>query len=196
MKKRVYTEEEKQYIRNTYRNNKQSKVKIMKDLNLRETQVEYLVQKLELTRSINRGKRKIWNTKEIEYLKENIGKLEISTIANYLSRSYSSVLTKMQEEGISRRTRVDWYTTVEVAEILGTRREWVTNKIILGKIKASKREDGIFKNGIKNTEYKISREALKNFIRTYPRDLEGLRINMVHFVDALVGVRYNNDKYN
>jgi hypothetical protein len=56
--------------------------------------------------------RKEWNNEEIEHLKEFIGQHKVTTIAQYLDRSYESVRVKMTRLGLSNTKMQTGYITI------------------------------------------------------------------------------------
>ncbi len=99
--------------------------------------------------------RKLWNQKEIDYLRENIGTQKISTIANNMNRSYESVRVKITRLGLSNtKLQLGYCTAGELASILNIDRST---------IRLWMREYGLpYKN-------KVTREV-KNFYFIEPSD--------------------------
>jgi len=78
---------------------------------------------------------------------------------------------------------------VKIVQLLGTYDKWVVGKIENGSLKAEviKREDDVIKL------YRVKREDLIRFIRKYPYELQGHKVDMVLLVDLLTGVMYNGE---
>ena len=87
---------------------------------------------IHIQETLHYSSRKDWSDNEIEYLRENIGKIKVDTIAQHLNRSRNSVILKMKRLGI-RNTREQYgrLTAGELAGLLhvdgGTVRNWIDN---------------------------------------------------------------------
>ena len=70
--------------------------------------------------------RKVWTKEEIKYLKENLGRLKVSTIADNLGRTYDAVKVKMTRLGLSNTKAFTGMVTIgELASILKVDRNTV-----------------------------------------------------------------------
>jgi transposase-like protein len=70
--------------------------------------------------------RKQWTDEEVEFLKENVGKYKLPTLASMLGRTEDSVLSKMKRLGISNtKEQVGLCTIGELARLLGVDRKIV-----------------------------------------------------------------------
>lgn len=70
--------------------------------------------------------RKEWTDEEVEFLKENVGKYKLPTLASMLGRTEVSVLSKMKRLGISNtKEHIGLYTIGELARLLDVDRKTV-----------------------------------------------------------------------
>lgn len=74
--------------------------------------------------------RKTWTTTEEMYLKEQVGSMQVQTIAMHLNRSELSIMNKMKRLGISNtKSQTGYLTTFELARLVNvdpsTVRGWI-----------------------------------------------------------------------
>lgn len=68
----------------------------------------------------------VWSSEEIEYLKENVGLVKVTTISRNLGRTYTSVILKLKRLGLNNTKQQNGMITMnELAEILGVDRNTV-----------------------------------------------------------------------
>jgi hypothetical protein len=71
--------------------------------------------------------KKIWSEMEVDYLKENIGMMKISTMAEKLDRSENSIVLKAKRLGIANTKSHQGYLNVaELAKLIGKDRKVVS----------------------------------------------------------------------
>ncbi|MDQ0233552.1 DNA-binding protein [Metabacillus malikii] len=76
-------------------------------------------------------KRRNWSNDDIEFLKDNVGKLKISTLSERLGRTEESIKNKLKRLGISNtKAQTGFLTTYELAKLVQkdatTVRAWIT----------------------------------------------------------------------
>jgi len=76
-------------------------------------------------------KRRNWTDEEIDFLKDNVGKLKITTMSRKLNRTEESIKNKLKRLGISNtKAQTGYLTTYELAKLVQkdatTVRAWIT----------------------------------------------------------------------
>lgn len=135
---------------------------------------------------------KVWTQQEKDKLKELSLYLPYTEIAKKLGRSPLAIQVKMKKLQISRRSRAGWFTEEEVCSILGVDHKWLRIRKF-----PMKPHDSLHppRKG-KSSPWHISERALKSFIRRYPEELVGHKVDIIMLVDILAGITYddaNND---
>lgn len=133
---------------------------------------------------------KYWTAKEIDFLKENIGKTKISVIAEKLDRSETAVILKMNRLGIGNtRDQTGLITIGELAKPLGVDRNtiqgWIERHGLPVKKKVSRLtkvftfvDSESFWNWAKINQDKIDFSKIeRNSIPPEPKWVEALRFD-------------------
>ena len=76
----------------------------------------------------------------------------------------------------------EWFTLADTAMILGVDRRWVRSRIVSGAIKATEHYTGA---NDKPKAHHIDRQDLAAFIKSYPTEVQGKKVDMVAIVDLL-----------
>lgn len=140
----------------------------------------------------SRAKR-LWGEGEDNMLISMVEHRCISTIAVKLKRSEGAVATRIKILGLSRRSRDRWYTIGDLCDVFGVSDNWVKFRIGQGAIRATRHYARSGDNG-SGRAWHIDRKDLVRFIRIYPQELIGRRVDMIQIVDLLAGVLVNNNR--
>ena len=95
-----------------------------------------------------------------------------------------AVVKRSNRLGLSFRDRDGWYTQNEVAAILGVKDRWVKARIDNGALNAQWAGKGRGPDCMR----RISRRALRTFIRRYAGELVGQDYDLLEVVDVLAGL--------
>ena len=179
-----WTEEEREIVRQGYRQTHRSRRELAAKLGVSEYSVAGQVFRMGLGK---RTDRRPWTPDEDERLRELIPKKPVTSIAKILHRSVNSVTVRTKRIQASRRVRDGWYTKREVCEGLGMDHGWVQRRIDAGNLEATwhhghrPQQDG-------SGSWHIEERALKRFIRRYPHELNGRNVDLILVVEVLAGV--------
>ena len=179
-----WTEEEREIVRQEYRNTHKSRRELAAKLGVTEYAVAAQVSRMGLGK---RTDRRPWTPEEDELLRELIPRKSVPGIARTMGRSVNAVTVRAKRIQASRRVRDGWYTKREVCEILGMTHKWVQRRIESGRLKATwhherqPQQDG-------SGSWHIEEKDLKRFIRRYPEELNGRNVDLVQVVAILAGV--------
>jgi len=178
-----YTDAEKEYIRVNYKLTNESKKKLATELGRTFASVDRMTRLL----GLQKWHCKYWLPEHDDYLKEVVGDLSVATIARRMNRGVNTVVRRIKFLHLHRKAKHGWYSSGEVAEILGCTSMTVRkNYIETGKLKAQPRYDCE-----RNIMYEIREADLKNFIIRYSFELQGRNCDMVQIVDILSnGIKY------
>ena len=132
--------------------------------------------------------RRFWSEDENEFLRDNVGRFNVAKLSDMLHRSNNAIILHMKTLKLHRKDRVGWYTSTEVAGILGCSRQKI-NTLIIDKKLSVVPHNGRASHDI----WEITRESLQKFICRYPGELQGRNVDIVQVVDILTtnGVIYN-----
>ena len=122
-----------------------------------------------------------WTEKEEELLRELVPRYSVPVIAKKLNRSVNAVTVKARRLGLSRRSRDDWFTKREVAEICGVDHKKVQRWIDRGALKAS------YHNGRRPARlglamWHIELRDLRSFLLNYADELTGRNVDVQQIV--------------
>ena len=131
--KHKWTEAEQAIVRRDYKGTNASAAEIAARLGVSKWGVKGQAAKL----GIMRQKSPPWTPGEINRLEELIHRLPVGAIARRLHRSPNAVKVKATRLKLNIRLRDDWYTKVEVCEIVGEDHKKVQRWIDSGALKAS-----------------------------------------------------------
>lgn len=128
---------------------------------------------------------------EDNFIIENAGNLSVSSIAQRLSRSPQAILDRMSKLQVKggMTEREDWYTLDDASRILGASTTTVRELIRRGNLKAQThwgKETAIFAG---RECWHITREALREYIRSHPTALRNRQFDIVQVVEILAGVK-------
>jgi len=127
---------------------------------------------------------KTWTQEEDERLCDLISRFSRRKVARKLCRSERSIGSRLSALKQSSLVKEDWFNAIEVALILGVESRYVYRCIKLGMLKANDHFSSD-KNRGHHIAYHIERSELIEFIRKYPSELQGIRPDMVAFIDLL-----------
>lgn len=185
MSNHKWIEDELNIIRRDYRHTHESLLAIANHLNVSIYAVKGQISLMGLGRSADR---RHWTEKEEKKLRQLIPRMCSLTIARKMHRSVNSVVVKSKRLGMSRRCHEGWYTEREVCEILGHEHRWIQRRIESGALRASSHyETPTTKEGF--SAWHIEEEDLRDFIRTYPEELNGCNLDIIMIVDILAGIK-------
>jgi hypothetical protein len=187
LRPRRWTNEERDYVRDNYRRCRSSVQSIAQHLNRTSTSVLSQIPKLAITNG--RPNYKEWSEKELNTLHEYYGELPMWKLEDMFGRSASAIHNKAYKVGIKRCLRSDWYTVDDVRLICAVAQRTITGWIKNGQLLATSEVNREFGNV---RIHRISKEALRDFIRRYPTELQGRNVDMIQLVEILTGVAYDN----
>ena len=116
----------------------------------------YQVLKLKNTHG---GYNQRWTKKEKDYLKDNWGKLKLSSIAKKLNRSESAILHMAYTLNLGEQ--VNWYTCKEIQEMTGIHRASVINII-------NRYDLDHFRGKTGHRSYQMNEEQIRTMLSTIP----------------------------
>jgi len=183
IKYHIWTKEEEELLKREYRYSLQSIKDLASKLSVTESAVRNKLATLGILASCV-----FWTSTEIQFLEDNYSSLSAKQIAKKLGRSISSVESKAHRLKCSKKNRSGWFTEAEVGHILGVDSGWIRRRVKSGFILDMKPLNGLPSKG-KNLPWKITEEALRDFIRTYPEELTGHNVDFVMLVDILAGIK-------
>ena len=174
-----WTAEEREFLRWEYRKSRVSVQQLAAKLGVTESAVKQQAHYLGLFRGAV-----VWTAEEDGLLLELVGRNRPQTIARKLGRSVRAVSMRANKLGLSFRDHYGWYSQKEAASILGVDEHWLKARIDNGTLKA--RWGG--KGRGRNSPRRISRRALRTFIRRYAGELVGRDYDLLELVDVLAGL--------
>jgi len=100
-------------------------------------------------------------------------------VAALMGMRLDQVQNRTERLKIPARDRLGYYTQDEISKLFGVSDRWVARRIEWGQL-----------SGQKWTlkDYGIPQEAVRDFVRRYPFELQGKPVDMVGLVELLVGV--------
>lgn len=122
-----------------------------------------------------------WTPEEDAFLEQHIGTRSPAWIAKRLNRSTNAVEIKANRRAISLKDSREWMTPEDVAEGFGSYAATVRGWIRQGLLGASPYGAGRIS--------KITREAVREFVRRHPTAFEIWRVNQTWFLDIVFGGR-------
>ena len=173
-----WTSEELEILKREYRNTRESVSELADKIGVSEMAVKWQVARLGMCKDVR------WTPEEDRALFNLVGRYRTSTIARKLGRSLEAVQHRAQRLGVSLQDRTGWYTQDEVAEILGVNHHWVKTRIDNGTLKVQWTGTRIGPH----RRRRISRRALRTFIRRYAHELVGKDYDLLEVVDVLAGL--------
>ncbi len=198
-KNHEWTDEERVIVRRDYRHTHASRDEIARRLGVSPYGVAGQIANMGLAKSSDRHP---WNpprpraseTWEDERLRDLAHTYCPRKVAQLMHRTLNSVVVRMKRLGIFRRYRDGWYTKKDVCELLGVDHKWVQARINNGSLIASYHdpESPPAKNG--SGCWQIREKDLSDFICTYPQDLIGRNIDLIHIVFLLTERSNGNRK--
>ena len=173
-----WTDEERETLRREYGNRRKSIAQLAAWLGVTESAVKQQAFHLGLSSCV------VWTDEEDRLLFDLAGRYRPQTIARKLGRSVEAVVKRANMLGLSFRDRYGWYSQKEVASILGVQERWLKARIDNGALKAQWAGTGRGRNCMR----RISRRALRTFIRRYANELVGRGFDLLEVVDVLAGL--------
>lgn len=172
-----WTDEEKAIVRRDYKGTNASAQEIANHLGVTFNAVKGQAAKL----GIMRQKCPPWTHKELDCLEKLIHRHSVGTIARILHRSPNAVKVKATRLKLKLRLRDDWYTKLDVCEIVGEDHHKVQRWIDSGALKAS------WHNGRRPSSeglamWHIEAKDLKEFIIKYSGELLGRNVDIQQIV--------------
>lgn len=181
--KHNFTEEENELIRTTYGKIYKAAA-LARRLNVSTSAIYKQARRLHVTHTIW-----WWTPQEDERLRKLLATHNPKDTARIMKRTVESIESRMYYLGITKHNGHDWYNATQVAQGLGVTRKWIVKQIESGKLKAT-----LF-HPEKPTEHgwwRILPADLKEWVQRYPGELQGRNIDIVWFVDLLVGIKYEH----
>jgi len=175
--KHKWTDAERGIARRDYRGTDQSADEIAQYLGVTKWAVKGQLAKMGLLQQ----KSPPWAEKELERLAQLIHRYSIIGVAHRLHRSPNAVKVKATRLKLQLRTRDDWFTKKEVAEILGVEHKKVQSWINSGALIAT------YHNGRKPSKlgmamWHIELKDLRKFIINYSEELLGRNVDVQQIV--------------
>ena len=181
-----WTEEELVILRRDYRHTVGSLRELGKRFEVSENSIRQQLGRMGLLRHSV-----VWSERDKRYLIDNYKKYSPQTLAKRLHKSVNSVTAKACRLKITSRARDGWFTKSDVAEIFGVDIGWITRRMNSGGLKFEMEPynpERPPRKGFRDS-WRISEDALRDFIRRYPEELTGLNVDFVMLVDILAGVK-------
>ena len=175
-----WTAEEREFLRREYGKRRVSISQLVAKLGVSESAVKNQVNYLGFTR----GVWAVWTAEEDRLLVALVGRYRAQTIAGKMGRSVRAVSMRANHLGLSFRDRYGWYSQKEAASILGVSEHWLKARIDNGTLKAQWAGPG----RSRNSPRRISRRALRTFVRRYAGELVGRDYDLLELVDVLAGL--------
>lgn len=186
-----YTPDDDAMIRRYYNSKDMTNSALAQKLGVTGPALKYHASCLGLTRRNILRRFRRFDEQDDNTIHQMVGEYTIGSIAERLKRSPQSILDRMSYLGLrcSAESRDGWYTCSDVAMILGMNDTTVRNIIKRGMIKARTHWGKETAYGGGRECWHISREALREFICTYPTVLNGRTVDFVQLVDVLAEVK-------
>ena len=180
-----WTPEERDFLRREYGKGRVSLQQIAAKFGVTQSTVKHEARRLGLTKPAPWAvKAAPWTDEEDRLLLYLMGHYRPQTIARKLGRSVRAVSMRANKLGMSFRDRYGWYSQKEAASILGVDEHWLRARIENGALKAQWAGSG----RSRNSPRRISRRALRTFIRRYAGELVGRNYDLLELVDVLAGL--------
>lgn len=185
--KHTWTEDERQILRSQYQGNRASVERLATAIGVTPAAVRGQLSAMGVRKKAPRQR---WSKDDDRKLEQLAHTHPPHVIAKKMGRSTTAVTVRIKVKGYSRRDRDGWYTATDVARILGHDPKWVTRRIEAGQLRAVKHHRNSERaNGTGQHPWRITAAALRNFIRTYPQDLQGRNMDVVAVVDLIAGLK-------
>lgn len=131
---------------------------------------------------LSRPKDRPWSRQDETYLEANLHRVSVKALARRLGRSPTAVKLKAKRLGL--RKYDEGYTASSLAEALGVNPHWVLARIRSGKLRASHRHtERTPQQG--GDSWLISDEALVDFLREHPYDIDLRKVDSLWFMDLI-----------
>ena len=176
----VWTEQMDRYLRERYDGRVRGRVgEIAGVLGVTHETTKYRAERLGLTRPDKRNRR-MWTEEEKAFLLRWAGERTPWWMARQLKRSRSSVVEKMRRENL--RTRIQsGYTQKELMECFGTSATMLRRWERLGMLSVQRGSEAI---GLR--AWRVSEEAVLEFVQRYPMELDLGRVDQFWFMDLIL----------
>ena len=180
-----WTDSERELVRRQYTGTRESLDAIGRELGVSAFAVKGQVARLGLAKRVGWA---MWSAQQTDQLHRLADLHCVTEVARRMGRSVNSVVCKMKRLGISRRSRLGWYTATDVCEILARDHRWIQARIDSGQLAAS------YHHGRKpemagSGSWHIESSDLRDFIRRYPQELDGRNVDLITIVDILCGLQ-------
>lgn len=187
MDTRRWTPEDLLIIRRDYDQTHSSCQRMAIRFNVTTNAVSKIVTRL----GLRRIRRIRWTRRDEERLRELISKHTVDeAVALFSKRTRCAVVMKAKKIKLSLRERSEWYTMMEVAELLGMDPNAAKARFNDGRLKAVPHDSTHPPRKGHSGVWHVSKEDLVDYIRTYPEDLVGRNVDIVTLIDILVGINY------
>lgn len=131
---------------------------------------------------LSRPKERPWSAEDALYLESNFHHVSVKALARRFRRSSTAVKLKAKRLGL--RKYDECYTACSLAQALGVDPHWVLARIRSGKLRASHRHtDRTPEQG--GDSWFITDEAVLEFLREHPYDIDLRRVDSVWFMDLI-----------
>ena len=185
-----YTEADNNLIRRYYNSKEVTNTELARRIGVTWPALKYHAACLGLTRAnINRRWRH-FTAEEDDIVIAMAGNYAINSIAAKLKRSPQAVMDRMSKLKVSGGigAREDWYTLEDAAAVLGCSTTTMRELIRRGQLSAQTHwGKATAFNG--SEVWHITRDSLREYIRSHPTALRNRQFDIVQVVDILAGVK-------
>lgn len=130
---------------------------------------------------IGLGVQKRWSEKDDERLVDLIAEHPPKQVARMMGRTLDAIHNRVSRLRQSTLERGEWFSVQDLQFMLGVGEQFIWTRIKTGAIEAQDHwENGHY--------YKVTRAALRKYLRRYATELEGKKIDIVLLIDVLAGI--------
>jgi hypothetical protein len=138
---------------------------------------------LGLTRA--RTKEPPWTEEELAYLETNLKRMSVTAIAQHLGRTKDAVRVKAKRWGVNKQGSD--YTMRRLCDCLGVDHHKVERWLRDGWLKGTRRKsERVEAQG--GDMWLFTNEAIREFIRRHPAEIDPRRVSWIWVVDILAGI--------
>lgn len=142
----------------------------------------WVVNRRAVALGLSRPKDRPWSEEDSDYLEVNYHRSAMKVMAKHLGRSPTAVKLKAKRLGL--RKYDEGYTASSLAEALGVDPHWVLARIRSGSLRAvPRRTERKPEQG--GDSWLISDDALLDFLREHPYDLDLHKVDSLWFMDLI-----------
>ena len=169
---KMWTEQDLEFVRVNYRHTSRSRKDIASSLHRSEGSIDFAIRSL----GLQQIRRTRWSEEEDDLLRDNVGKHSVNHLSKLLHKSVNQIVSRIKTLRLHRSCRDEWYTTGDVASIIGCSRQKVRDHIASGCLKA--------RSHYENRQlWEVRREDIRAFICKYPSELQNRNCDILQIVD-------------